>query len=153
MPLKLRNLCVSSSALALDVSLILLCNLCVSSCPIACKSVDFYTIHNANLVTDILTNPTVVHLHVKMHAFYSNHIANLVADILTNPTVVHPYVEINDAYPIHIANLVTDMLTNPTVQLFNHTEMHEFYAIQVATLSQTCLQTLQFSYSIARKTA
>ena len=30
-PLKLRNLCVSSSALALDVSLILLRNLCVSS--------------------------------------------------------------------------------------------------------------------------
>ena len=132
---------------------------------------DFYTIHNANLVTDILTNPTVVHLHVKMHVFYSNHIANLVADILTNPTVVHPYVEINDAYPIHIANLVTDMLTNPTVVQL-HIEMDDFvcnphckpchrhayktyncsiarkniwilWQLKLQTLAQTCLQTLQ----------
>ena len=55
----------------------------------------------------MLTNPTVVHLHVQMNVFYAIHIANLVTDMFTNPTVVHLHVKMYGVYAIHIANLVT----------------------------------------------
>ena len=76
---------------------------------------EFCAVQIANLVKDMLTNPTVVQLHVKMHDFDAIHIANLVTDMLTNPTVVHLHVTMYVFYAILIANLVTDMFTNPTV--------------------------------------
>ena len=56
----------------------------------------------------------------------ANHIANLGTDMLTNPTVVHLHERCMDSTPTHITNLGTDMLTNPT-SCSIVPKMHGFY--------------------------
>ena len=87
------------------------------------------TIHIANLRADMLTNHTVVQLHVKVHRLCDNLQTlqlfmesmaiprpNLGTYMLTNPTVVRLHVvHMSDSIAIYIANLDTEMFTNPTV--------------------------------------
>ena len=78
------------------------------------------------LVTSMFTNPTAVHLTIKICDFVCKHIGNPVTDMLTNPTVVHLHIDLHDCYAIHIANLVTSMLTKLTV-VHLHYKTYGFY--------------------------
>ena len=80
----------------------------------------------ANNGTDMLTNPTVLQLHVKMHAF-----CNITQCKPCNRNAYKPYQlftctqKCMDSIARPMTNPGTDMLTNPTVVQL-HVEMHGF---------------------------
>ena len=57
---------------------------------------DAVRIHIANFGIDMLTNPTLVQLHIRMHGFTTIHITNPGGDMLTNPTVVQLHVRMHE---------------------------------------------------------
>ena len=74
----------------------------------------------------------------------------LVTDMFTNPTAVHLTIKIRDFLFKHFANLVTDMLTNPTV-VHLHIELHDFLCNPHCKPCQTCLQSNPISCSTVRE--
>ena len=100
--------------------------------PISCslapkKCMDSMAIPMANPGTDMPTNPTVVQLHIEMHDF-----CNITQCKPCNRHAYKPYQlftctqKCTDSIAIPMANPGTDMLTNPTVVQL-HVKMHGFH--------------------------